>query len=101
MTPPPNLEGLTPPRGLAEGGEAMLPCPFCGSAPVLGSSTIPYDRAARILCRSCGVEIVRHDPFTETAARARALRAWNRRFDSPSHPGAIDPPAGNPTLEEK
>lgn len=57
-------------------------CPFDGSEPEMGQSYIPREHATRIICNSCGVHVIRTDPWSKDGARNRAIAAWNTRTPS-------------------
>ena len=63
--------------------EALKPCPFCGGAPEFENT----DERTRLRCTGCGVEgglFFFSQQECESglcdATEARAIQAWNRRF---------------------
>lgn len=62
---------------------ALLRCPFCGGYAVFAQSAIPREYATRIKCEFCGTEKFGRDGYSQHAAKAEAIDAWNRR-PSPS-----------------
>jgi len=70
--------------------QELLPCPFCGGAPVLDGKSDD----CRVRCESCGVEGSVHyfdsDDYAQIeAAEAAAVSAWNTR-------AALASPAAEP-----
>lgn len=71
-----------------EEAPALLPCPFCGgSAQVVhDSGNEVFDQSWRAGCTLCGVQFMERGSNSwapkaeiDEAAKARAIRNWNRR----------------------
>lgn len=79
----------------------LLPCPFCGGAPLKGrrglDERLAYADEVKISCNRCGVSITAIGDTSKpgyadnSTVEERAIAAWNRRAPAPtSEPGARD-----------
>lgn len=75
----------------------LLPCPFCGAAPVW-CGDVPMGEAhacAQIRCDGCGMQLDNHNLIAAsenvTDARAAMASAWNRRHSQISYAPETNP----------